>query len=111
MPQHSYSREELERAVAALSDPSRFRRAEEVVAATAPELQRILAETLAGGGWFDESHQTAVREAISAGAEEERLAAVRTLLAEESRITMMIGVAVGWALAEELQTEQSEEEE
>ena len=27
---------------------------------------------------------------------------MRTLLAEESRITMMIGVAVGWALAGEL---------
>ena len=34
--------------------------------------------------------------------EEERLTAVRTLLAEEARMGMMVGVAVGWALAEEL---------
>jgi hypothetical protein len=27
---------------------------------------------------------------------------VRTLLAEEARMGMMVGVAVGWALAEEL---------
>ena len=32
--------------------------------------------------------------------------AVRTLLAEEARMGMMVGVAVGWALAEELQNEQ-----
>jgi len=27
---------------------------------------------------------------------------IRTLLAEEARMGMMVGVAVGWALAEEL---------
>ena len=32
----------------------------------------------------------------------ERLTAVSTLLAEETRVAMMIGVTVGWALAEEL---------
>ena len=36
--------------------------------------------------------------------EEARLSAIRTLLAEETRIGMMVGVAVGWALAEQLQT-------
>ena len=29
--------------------------------------------------------------------------ALRSLLAEEARMGMMVGVAVGWALAEELQ--------
>ena len=32
----------------------------------------------------------------------ERLTALRTLLAEEARIGMMVGVAVGWALCDEL---------
>ena len=41
--------------------------------------------------------------------EEERLTAVRTLLAEEARMGMMVGVAVGWALADELA--KSEEED
>jgi hypothetical protein len=35
---------------------------------------------------------------------DERLAAVRALLAEEARMGMMVGVAVGWALKEELAT-------
>ena len=34
----------------------------------------------------------------------ERITAVRTLLAEETRIGMFIGVAVGWELARELET-------
>jgi hypothetical protein len=44
--------------------------------------------------------------------EEARLTAVRTLLAEETRIGMMVGVAVGWALAERLreQTEPTKED-
>ncbi len=29
---------------------------------------------------------------------------VRTLLAEETRLGMMVGVAVGWAIADELKT-------
>ena len=35
---------------------------------------------------------------------DERVAAVRSLLAEEARMGMMVGVAVGWALKEELDT-------
>jgi hypothetical protein len=33
---------------------------------------------------------------------------VRTLLAEEARMGMMVGVAVGWALAEQLYQQESE---
>ena len=36
---------------------------------------------------------------------------MRTLLAEEARMGMMVGVAVGWALAEELQSSEPEQEE
>ena len=38
-------------------------------------------------------------------------AAVRTLLAEEARMGMMVGVAVGWALAEELRRDEQPEQE
>ena len=34
---------------------------------------------------------------------DERTRAVRTLLAEETRLGMLIGVAVGWELARELE--------
>lgn len=105
MPAPSYSEAELAAAIEALTDADRFREAEQMVAAAAPSLQRVLAAALASGGWFEESHQAAVLEAATKPDGDERIAAVRTLLAEEGSITMMIGVAVGWALANELSDE------
>jgi hypothetical protein len=107
----SYSDEQLEAAIAALSDPQRFREAEAMVAAAAPRLQSVLASALEQGGWFAESHDDA--SARAAGTEDgaERLTAVRTLLAEETRMGMLVGVAVGWALANELTESEIKESE
>jgi hypothetical protein len=97
-----FTDEQLDAAVEALSDPERFREAEAIVARAAPELQRILAEALASGGWFTDSHESEVTKAIEIEDAGERRTAVLTLLAEETRLGMMVGVAVGWALANEL---------
>jgi hypothetical protein len=104
-----YSEEQLDAALAALSDPKRFREAEALVAAAAPQLQRVLNSALGQGGWFDESHQAEVLKAATLPDQEERLAAVRTLVAEETRMGMLVGVAVGWALAEELSNTEKED--
>ena len=96
------SDEQLEAAVQALSDPGRFEEAEATIARVAPQLQRILAAALDSGGWFGESSEAEVRRALESG----DAAAMRTLLAEEARMGMMVGVAVGWALAEELRSAQ-----
>lgn len=101
----------LDAAIDALSDRERFREAESVVAAAAPRLHRILADALQDGGWFGEAHEAEVRKAAGAENEDERLSAVRTLLAEEARMGMMVGVAVGWALAEELSDATTDEED
>jgi len=102
----------LDEAIDALSDRDRFREAESVVAAAAPKLQRILADALEEGGWFSDAHEAELRKAATAASDDERLTAVRTLLAEEARMGMMVGVAVGWALAEELRgTTESDEED
>jgi hypothetical protein len=98
----SYSQERIEAAVEALTEPGRFERAEAIVSSGAPGLQKILAEALASGGWFAESHESELRKAVELSDPEERATAIRTMLAEEARMAMMIGVAVGWALAEEL---------
>lgn len=97
-----YSEAEIEAAVDALSQPDALVEAESVVAAAAPGLQGILASALASGGWFEESHEGEILKAATVPDPDERLRAVRTLLAEETRIGMMVGVAVGWALAREL---------
>jgi hypothetical protein len=103
-----YTDEQIDAAVEAISDPKAFSEAERAVARAAPQLQKVLAEALGAGGWFGESHEGEVLKAATTPDEQARLAAVRTLLAEETRIGMMVGVAVGWALAERL-SEQKEE--
>jgi hypothetical protein len=97
-----YSNEDLDAAVERLSDPQRFAEAERVVARAAPKLQKVLAAALAEGGWFEDSHEAESLKAATNPDPDERIAAVRTLLAEEARMGMMVGVAVGWALREEL---------
>jgi hypothetical protein len=105
----SVDQAQLEAAIDALSERERFREAETVVAAAAPKLQRILADALEQGGWFGEAHEAELRKVATAEGDEDRLTAMRTLLAEEARMGMMVGVAVGWALAEELSDTKEEE--
>ena len=94
---------ELEAAVERLTDPDRFRAAEDRVARVAPQLQRILNQALAEGGWFGEAHEGELLKAATAPDHDDRLRALRTLLAEETRLGMLVGVAVGWELAIELE--------
>ena len=103
MSEPEFTDEELDRAVEALSEPERFREAEARVLRVAPQLQRILNHALHSGGWFGEAHESQVRRAASADEENERVVAMRTLLAEEARMGMLVGVAVGWELARELE--------
>jgi hypothetical protein len=99
-----YTAAEVDAAVNALREPERLAHAQEVVTHAAPSLQRVLAESLAAGGWFDQTHEAEVAKAASAEDAQERLRAVRTLVAEETRIGMLVGVAVGFELAHELQS-------
>ena len=89
-------------AIERLREGERLSRAEAQVAASAPALQKILAEALASGGWFQDSHQAEIKRVAEIPDPEERATALAVLLAEETRIGMMVGVAVGWALSDEL---------
>ena len=93
---------EIDAALEALTEPERFRAAETRVAEMAPQLQHILARALAEGGWFGGAHESQLRQACAMPDDGRRLAAVRGLLDEETRIGMLVGVAVGWELHREL---------
>jgi hypothetical protein len=93
---------ELEAAIERLLDAERFGEAERIVAQAAPQLQKVLAAALAEGGWFGEPHEAETLRAATVPDPDARISAVRALLAEEARMGMMVGVAVGWALNEEL---------
>jgi hypothetical protein len=103
--------EQLEAAIERLADADRFSEAERIVARAAPQLQKVLVAALAEGGWFGESHEAEALKAATVPDPEERITAVRSLLAEEARMGMMVGVAVGWALHGELQETENREGE
>ena len=105
------SESELEAAIERLLDAERFAAAEQVVAQAAPQLQKVLVAALAEGGWFGESHEAEALKAATVPDPEERIVAVRSLLAEEARMGMMVGVAVGWALHGELDETENREGE
>jgi hypothetical protein len=107
-PQPGFSDEQLEAAISRLSEPGRMREVEAQVVAAAPRLQKVLAQALEDGGWFAESHEQEVTRIADIDDDGERLIALRTLLAEETRIGMMVGVAVGWALSDELQLSETD---
>jgi hypothetical protein len=97
-----HSDKEVDAAIERLLEAERFAEAERIVARAAPQLQRVLVAALAEGGWFGESHDAETLKAATVPDPDERIAAVRAILAEEARMGMMVGVAVGWALREEL---------
>ena len=101
-PRRAYSDAEVEAAIAVLSDPARLEEAQRMVGSNAPGIQRILNEALQAADWFGSAHQAAVLEAAGKPAVDDRVAAVRTLIAEETSLSMLIGVAVGYELAHEL---------
>jgi hypothetical protein len=113
VPERAYTDAELDAAIADITDPTRLREAEGIVMRAAPSLQRVLAAAITEGGWFDSAHEAAVREAAADEDAAARLRAVRTLMAEETRLGMLVGVAVGFELSrtlDRLQTENRQED-
>jgi hypothetical protein len=98
-----YTDAQLDAAVEALSDPEKLEEAQRLVASTAPQLQGILNQALESADWFGSAHQAEVLRAAGVADPDERIAAVRTLIAEETRVSMLIGVAVGYELARQLE--------
>ena len=112
MPARRFTAEQVDAAVAALADdPTRFVHAQEIVTHAAPGLQRVLNEALAAGGWFGEAHEQQVARAAGEDDASARTAAVRTLIAEETRLSMLVGVAVGLELARGLYEDDDDEKE
>jgi len=102
LPDRSYTAAEVDTALAALVEPGRLAHAQDVVIHAAPALQRVLAEALAEGGWFGEAHDAEVGRIAGEQDEQECARAVSTLVAEQTRLGMFVGVAVGFELAHEL---------
>jgi hypothetical protein len=100
--ERAYTDAELDAALAALSEEGRLREAQRLVARAAPQLHRVLDEALVAGGWFGETHEQAVNAAADVEDADGRRQAIGTLVEEETRLGMLVGVAVGFELARTL---------
>ncbi|HEY2631476.1 MAG TPA: hypothetical protein VGI26_03770 [Solirubrobacteraceae bacterium] len=97
-----YTASEVDAALEALVEPGRLTHAQDVVTHAAPTLQLVLAEALADGGWFGEVHDAEIDRVCADPDQHERARAVATLVAEQTRLGMFVGVAVGFELAHQL---------
>ena len=104
----AHTEAEIKAAVEALSEPGRLEEAQRVVGSVAPALQAILQQALEAADWFGSAHRAQVLEATGQEDTMERLDAVQRLIAEETRVSMLIGVAVGYELAHVLNETQGE---
>jgi anti-sigma factor RsiW len=107
----TYTAEEVDAAVEALSEPERFGHAQEVVTHAAPGLQRVLGAALQAGGWFDEAHESQLTQVSGTEDVTERARAIHALVAEETRLAMLVGVSVGFELARELAARRHDNDE
>ena len=97
-PEPQFSAEQVDAAVGVLSEPDRLKHAQEVVTHAAPALQRVLNEALDDGGYLTASGAS-IAQVSGLEDPEQRLLAVRTLVAEETRLGMLVGATVGFELA------------
>ncbi len=97
-----HSDAEIDAAIEALSDPARLEEAQRLVQSRAPQLQGILDQALEAADWFGSAHQAEVLRAAGQADVDERVAAVGNLVAEETRLSMLVGVAVGYELGQML---------
>lgn len=104
MAAERYSAEEVDAAVAALADGERYAHAQEIVTHAAPGLQRILGEAMLAGGFFEPAHEGEIDRVAAIEGAGERRSAIAVLAAEESRVAMLVGVAVGLELAAQLES-------
>jgi len=97
-----HSDAEIDAAIEALSDPARLEEAQQLVQARAPQLQGILDQALHAADWFGSAHQAEVLRAAGTADPDERVKEVSNLIAEETRLSMLVGVAVGYELGQML---------
>lgn len=105
----AYTDTEIEAAIEVVSDPERLEGAQRLVAQNAPQLQRILNLALESSDWFGSAHQAQVSRVAGEADLDERVRAVHTLVAEETRLSMLVGVAVGFELGHVLMESSAEE--
>jgi hypothetical protein len=111
MPSSQPDSSDLDAVLQELAEPHGFDAIDERLAAIAPQLQKLLDGALSAGGWFDDAHESMVLKTATNPNDDARIAEVRNFVLEQTRLGMLVGVAVGWELAERLEARRSESTE
>ncbi len=98
---------EIEAVVEELSKEAGFDAVEERLAQIAPQLQNLLDDALRAGGWFDDAHESMVLKTATLPDPDQRITDLRNFVLEQTRLGMLVGVAVGWEMAERLESRRS----
>lgn len=99
---------QIEAVIAELGEEQGFDAIESRLEAIAPQLTTLLDDALRAGGWFDDAHESMVLKTATNPDADARIAELRNFVLEQTRLGMLVGVAVGWELAERLESRRSE---
>jgi glucuronate isomerase len=102
MPEREYDRTQIEAVLERLGEDAGLDAIERRLAEIAPQLQTLLDAALSAGGWFDEAHEALVLKTATNPDVDARIAELRNFVLEQTRLGMLVGVAVGWELADGL---------
>lgn len=75
---------------------------EERMTAIAPQLTAVIDDALRAGGWFDDAHESVVLKTATLPDPDQRITDLRNFVLEQTRLGMLVGVAVGWEIAERI---------
>jgi hypothetical protein len=101
---------QVEEILQQLAEPQGFDAIEDRLESIAPQLQQLLDGALSAGGWFDDAHESVVLKTATNPDQEARIAELRNFVLEQTRLGMLVGVAVGWEIAERLEARRSQSE-
>jgi hypothetical protein len=107
MADENFNQADLEAVVAELGDAAGLDAVEKRLESVAPQLQKLLDGALSAGGWFDDAHESMVLKTATQPDADQRIAEVRNFVLEQTRLGMLVGVAVGWELAERMEARRS----
>ncbi|MGH2960019.1 MAG: hypothetical protein ACRDKE_10470 [Solirubrobacterales bacterium] len=107
MADEDFNQADLEAVVAELGDSAGLDAVEQRLETIAPQLQKLLDSALSAGGWFDDAHESMVLKTATQPDADQRIAEVRNFVLEQTRLGMLVGVAVGWELADRLESKRS----
>ncbi len=108
MTDQKISQEALQAVIAELGEASGFDAIEGRLEQIAPQLQQLLDGALKAGGWFDDAHESVVLRTATVPDQEQRIAELRNFVLEQTRLGMLVGVAVGWEISERLESRRSD---